>query len=255
MFALGAPRNFRGGIALLPSDRVYFLMEEWRGNRSEAYWEYLVQNAKDNAIALLYKGNQHHLNFLLAREPLFDFVDPFVHEIVGEVLVPRLLLKAFFHRSLIHLEQLLAQLSVAGCRNVLLVGTPPPPFISPNEVESYTRIVKSMPLTKILAEKAGTTLDTLSLTPSPILLKMWNVMQELLSEIASRSGVRFVPVLSDLRDSRGYLLPTLHMPRDFTHANADYGRCMLDLILKILTTESEQAESSKHERTSIQVGT
>jgi hypothetical protein len=72
MFALGARQCHKGHIQLEPvpgTDRLYFLMAEWTGNRSPSYWDALVNYSRNRIVVLLYNGNKHNADFLLAHGP------------------------------------------------------------------------------------------------------------------------------------------------------------------------------------------
>src|SRR5947208_2686943 len=70
MFAMGAPQRYQGPLALVPfQGRCGFLMEEWKGNRSNEYWDALVGLSANRSALIIFNGNQHHADFLLAPDP------------------------------------------------------------------------------------------------------------------------------------------------------------------------------------------
>jgi hypothetical protein len=234
LFAMGASLGYAGDIALTPIDGVggrgYFLMERWKGGRSPAYWEALVKHSRGRAVVLVYRGNQHFLGFLLARTPLFDFVDPMDrgHALYpGAVVVPRRMVKASPVLSLGGLRDTIRRLLAAGCRSVILTGTPP---VREN-FGDYMYRVRQVALWRETAKKIGVDIEMCDCTPAPIMKRLWGVVQESLADVARETGARFLPVAKEAVDGNGYLAAQYCGPlTNFTHANDAYGRLMLDHV-------------------------
>lgn len=142
-------------------------------------------------------------------------------------MVPRALIKDFFSPSLELLERTAARLANVDCSGVVIAGTPPPRA----EITQFENFVRSSRLFQQLAHQRGIDVSagSVPVTPPVVLRKLWGVIQELMSDIASRTGARFVSVPPEARDERGFLRANYH--GDVTHANESYGRLMLERIV------------------------
>lgn len=235
MFCLGASIGYRGPLGFQPSaaqkGRVAFLMDEWRGSRSAAYWDRLVEHAWGRTVVLAYNGNQHYGDFLIRADTPFDFIEPSLPHGVqaeGTMLVPRRLVKSHFDRTLVHLRELVARLLQAGAERVALLGTPAPKA----DNRRFMDVILNSEFMKDLARRRGIDLHTVALTPETVLLKMWCVLQELMAESAASAGADFVAVPPATRGADGFLAELYVRAGDLTHANEDFGRLMLGLAMK-----------------------
>ena len=223
---MGAPVGHRGPISLVPfevdHDRGYFVVQERKAEEgsygtpiSPEYWEDVIREATNRIVIVVYAGNQHHSDFLFRPRPLFDFVGDATTELHhGAVVVPRRLVSAHFARTVAHLDSVLLRLKRAGCREIRVVGTPPP----------------QSDLARLGVEPENEVL----FTPAPILLRMWRVIQEVTEDVAHRGGATFVPVPPEAMDAGGFLGKDFYDPRemDITHGNRKYGDMMLKLALR-----------------------
>jgi hypothetical protein len=235
IFAMGAPVSYNGPIALTPfecrSGKGYFLMEQWTGNRSAAYWDTLVSSNFSRPVILVYNGNQHYGSFLLAANSLWDFVDETDSHIApGAIAVSRRRVKAFFDDTVAELRTIIGSLRAAGCRRIVVLGTPPPP----GDVDCARNLdaIRQAPFFQEVARRQHHDLRTVSLTPARILLKMWRTIQDVMQETARERRALFVPVVPEAFDQSGFLREDFH--GDIAHANERYGRLMLETALERL---------------------
>jgi hypothetical protein len=216
-------------------DRIFGLRGPWP--RTENYWSALTRYAPGNSIALLWDGNQHNGYFLIEQPLRFDFVPRRLQSLPVEedaVIVPETLVRAKFFQSLLGsrtggliLNNLLTDLRAQTHSRIALVGTPPPK--GDNE-----RLLSFLPSEfAYLHNPAGLTVEQVRLTPPTIRLKLWNVIQEIYQEQAERVGVEFIPVPDIVTDEAGFLKPEF-WTLDVTHANAAYGRVMLNHLVQKL---------------------
>ncbi len=237
MFAMGVHQRYQGPIALLRFDGrrrpVSFLMEEWKGNRTNDYWDALVNLSADRSVLIVFNGNQHYADFLLAPDPLIDFVDDSdsaIHS--GAMAVPRRLVKAHFEPTLAQLRTIIERLHGSGCRFVAVLGTPAPK----SDITRFVAMIRQSRYFAGVAQRQGLDLATVATTPPRILLKMWRVIQELLAEVAADKGATFVSVPPETMDGSGFLHERCYASTgkegDITHANEEYGRLMLDRGLR-----------------------
>jgi hypothetical protein len=238
MFAMGARTRYQGPIALLPFEGHcqpgHFLMETWKGDRSEEYWDALVNLSENRAVLITFNGNQHVADFLLAPDPLFDFVDDVDSEIhPGAVAVPRRLVKAHFAPTLVQLRTVIGRLQDSECRSIGVLGTPPPKA----DIIAFTNIIRRARFFTRISRERGIDLETAAITPARILLKLWRVIQDLMEETANDGGAIFLPVPKETMDAEGFLAKEFYglTEGEITHANEQYGRFMLEFSLRRLS--------------------
>lgn len=237
MFAMGAQKQYQGPVGLVPFSGTgrdgYFLMEEWKTSRSDEYWDALVNLSANRGVLIVFSGNQHYADFLLAAESPFDFMDDKDSDLQPDaVVVPRRLIRAYFEPTVFQLRSVLGRLQTSGCRCVGVLGTPPPKA----DVVKFTDLIRRATFFTRFAQRRGINLHTVNMTPAAILLKMWRVIQDLMEEAARDCGAVFIPVPSEAMDSSGFLDRKFYgyTEGDITHANAQYGRLMLEHALRHL---------------------
>lgn len=249
MFAMGASSSFSGPISLQPVAGIsngHFLMEQWKGNRTKDYWQACAANAKGRVVALIYNGNQHYMDFLLARTPLFDFYDPAEpdHPFHPDaVIVPRRMVKQYFATGLERLGSIISEVEAGGSRHVIVLGTPPVRADFAVSMET----IRKIPMWQRFAERFGIDLATVSTTPPPIMKRLWGVIQEALADVAHEKGASFLPVPREAFNEAGYLAPQFRGTNDDAgHHNALYGRMMVEHVaqaVKKISEERRQADT------------
>ena len=227
IFAMGAAPGYDGPPVLMKaSDGLgYYVMEQWNGNRSTAYWEKLIEASSGRDVLLVFNGNQHHGAFLFAPEPLFDFFDETTPELLdGATLVPRRLIEAFFDPTLDQLRLLVPRILAAGGRSVRLVGTPPPK----SDIQIFADMIREAEFAKTFALRNSIDLARAKITPALLLLKLWRVVQDLTAKIATNERVAFVAVPSEALNAKGFLAKRFYdyVPSHITHANNEFGLLM-----------------------------
>jgi hypothetical protein len=235
MVALGASRGYQGPISLLPVAAAgrdgFFLMQEGiPGQRTEQYWDALVDHSKEHVVILVWSGNQHFASFLLADSPRFDFVDPSEPDhplIPNSMLVPRRMIREFMEsRGLLsELRSIIRRLVATGCPHVIVSGTPP---VRRDFADAMNAIARA-PIWQHMARNMNIEIINSNLTAAPVMKRLWGVIQEGLAEVANQTNAQFVPVPSKAMTEDGFLLPEFCQDlNDFTHANSNYGRMMLE---------------------------
>jgi len=196
--------------------------------RTAAYWDALVREAKDTTVLLIWNGNQHLAKFLFEIDKPFDFflasrpgLEPTKAELVPEAQVREVLDAGneFLYKLLVRLKE------VPGCR-VVLLGTPPP---KGNDTRLRHFIQREAFFVQ-MAAKAGSNVNEIRLTDRAVRLKLWAVIQDLLSEAADNHGCGFLAVPETVKDGDGFLREDLWW-EDATHANAQYGRIYWETML------------------------
>jgi hypothetical protein len=218
-------------LQLLPIagyEEVYFHCGSWP--RDLIYWQTLKWAPLGTTIVIFWCGNEHAAHFLFRPEPLFDFVPAGAPESVVDgqaVLLPESLVQAKLGRLPDELAAYLKSLTSATKARLVVAGSPPP---KGDEAE-LKRLVQSEWYYHDQASRLGLRLEDVRLTPGPIRLKLWRVTQDLIAEAARRHGCEFFPVPEAAIDEGGFLKREL-WAEDATHANAAYGRIMLDALAR-----------------------
>jgi hypothetical protein len=235
IFAMGAPQGYQGPIDLMKTkDGLgYFVMEQWNGGRSNAYWEKVVEASSGRDVLISYNGNQHHGAFLFAPESIFDFFDEQTPELLeGATLIPRRLIREFFESSINQLRLLVPRIIAGGSRSVRLVGTPPPK----SDLHLFADMIRASNFARELAQKQGVDLTRVEITPASLLLKLWRVCQELTASVATDERVAFIAVPHEALDPHGFLAKKFYdyVPADITHGNRKFGHLMIERALQTL---------------------
>jgi hypothetical protein len=202
------------------------------GPAMPGYWQMLRHLAQTRSIAIIWNGNQHNADFLLASDQPLDFLprgypDPSV--LPKARLVAETVIREHFRPSLEPLRQLLAELPAHDRLKRLLVGTPAPLF---DNDEIRKRLGKE-PLFGEKAAAIGVDISQVEITPPTVRRKLWFVIQAMMAEIAEEGGWQFVPVAPEAMDERGYMRSDLSAG-DVTHANIEFGSMMVRQIARFL---------------------
>jgi hypothetical protein len=196
------------------------------------YWDTLRGLAQTRSIAVVWNGNQHNADFLLASDQPLDFLprgypDPSV--LPKTRLVAEAAIREHFRPSLEPVRQLMAEIPAHNRLKRLLVGTPAPLF---DNREIRKRLSKE-PLFGEKAAAMGIDIGQVEITPPTVRRKLWFVIQTMMAEIAKESAWQFVPVAPDTMDEQGYLRPDLS-GGDVTHTNIEFGSMMVRQIAGFL---------------------
>ena len=202
------------------------------GPGKPGYWDMLRDLAQTRSIAVVWNGNQHTADFLLASDQPLDFLprgypDPSV--LPKTRLVAEAVIREHFRPSLEPLRQLLAELPAHDRLKRLVVGTPAPLF---DNGEIRKRLSKE----SLFGEKAaamGLDISQVEITPPTVRRKLWFVIQAMMAEIAEVGGWQFVSVAPETMDERGYLRSDLSAG-DVTHTNIEFGSIMVQQIAGFL---------------------
>jgi hypothetical protein len=202
------------------------------GPGTPGYWNMLRALAQTRSIAVIWNGNQHNADFLLACDQSLDFIprgyrDPSV--LPKTRLVAENVIREHFRPTLEPLQQLLAELPAHDRLKRLVVGTPAPLF---DNGEIRKRLGKE----HLFIEKAatmGVDISQVEITPPTVRRKLWFVIQAMMAEVAEEGGWQFVPIAPETMDEQGYMRSDLSMG-DVTHANIEFGSIMVRQISRFL---------------------
>jgi len=202
------------------------------GPARPGYWDMLRDLAQTRSIAVVWNGNQHNADFLLASDQPLDLLPrgyPDQSVLPNTRLVAETVIREHFRPSLEPLRQLLAEAPSHRKLKRLLVGTPAPLF---DDGEIRKRLSKE----PLFAEKAaamGINIGQVEITPATVRRKLWFVIQTMMAEIAEEGRWQFVPVAPETMDERGYLRSDL-AGDDVTHASIEFGTMMVRQIARSL---------------------
>lgn len=227
IFAMGASQSYKGGVSLQPAAKfpdMFFLMEEWRGNRTREYWDALVNYAQGRVVVLIYNGNQHNAGFLFRAGPPFDFWDPDASAdfLLDASVVPRAMVAEYFKPSLLNLDVIVAKLKEGGAAEIIVLGTPP----CKGDSDFIREIVMGSRYFQDAAEKMGRDIRTVEINDSSVRVKLWRLLQQMMAEIAQRTGATFLPLPNDVLDPDGCLKREF-WAHDVTHGNQKYGEVLV----------------------------
>jgi hypothetical protein len=202
------------------------------GPGTPGYWGMLRGLAQTRSVAVVWNGNQHNADFLLASDQPLDFLPrdyPDASVIPGTRLEPEAVIREHFRPSLEPLRQLLAEMPPHGKLRRLLVGTPAP-LCDNNEIR---RKLGKEPLFGEKAAALGLDITQVEITPPTVRRKLWFIIQAMMAEIAEENAWQFVPVAAETMNERGYLRSDLSAD-DVTHANIEFGCLMVRQIARFL---------------------
>jgi len=207
------PQNMRAAIAY-PADF---------GQVDEDYWDFLADAGAGRTVALVWAGNQYNGTFLVQPDRPFRVYRPTAapgppKEEEG-TWVPREMVSSYWESTFEELPRLLDRLVQRS--RVLVIGTPPPK----PDAHIRERLEGNLDWDPWIAEIASTRgqpSSELPISPEPLRLALWSVIQDRMREEARRSGCTFVPVPDSTRDGAG-LLASAYSAGDITHANSEYG--------------------------------
>lgn len=205
--------------------------------RHERYWELLLKSAEHSIIACLWAGNDHNGWFLLQVADRFDFLrdDIGIVDPTAKILPLKLVRERFLNTADAFKcrEVLTALKKIANCE-VVLVETPPP-----KGDDHFVRQVLAVEF-KAKAEELGIRLETASLTPPLIRLKLWRTLRDAYAQIARECGVRFLSLPHWAIDTAGFLARE-HWQMDATHASQEYGNRLRRHLIESLLKKNNDA--------------
>lgn len=197
--------------------------------RSTEYWLSALSAARDQTVAICWRGNQHNSGFLFAADPPLDFVSSSLSELPmnpGALLVPELAFKAAFEGTLLPLKRFLEQVARQGCiQNIVLLGSPPPI----NDNNWIRQCLLSDEFFSKLAARLGQSTQILPLSTPTLRLKIWDLLQRMYADLASSMSCRFVASPPAASTAEGFLAREL-WSNDATHAGPAYGELVLEAL-------------------------
>ncbi len=236
LVALGVPHSTDGPAEFVRLEdgppAIFTVTETWMGDRLAPYWQQVALHCAGRTVALSWNGNQHNASFLIAPEPLFDFVCPGtdpadIHP--GAIVVPAAVVRAYFAHTLSALPGLIRALKLSGARRVLILGSPAPK----RDADFIHAHIRTEEYFQLAAAAAGIDLNTCRITPAAIRQKLWRLIQQMMEAVAGQEGVTFVPVPPETLEADGTLRRE-YWQDDSTHANRAFGarvRAVLDRIV------------------------
>ena len=199
--------------------------------RGTDYWDALEREAPKRAIILSWQGTEYLARFLVAPDPLFDFVPkarPDTPLVPGATLVPESAVRALFSRSLADAASIVARLTPAA--SAVFLPAPPPPKDDDDLIRRRVLMEQGF---RVRLEQLGVSPETVRFSPPLLRLKLWELTQDLLRDAVEGAGGVYVQCPPEARDDRG-LLRREFWNEDITHANKAFGNLMLDQMARML---------------------
>ena len=211
-------------------------LDSWGPGWPETYWPRVAEIAADKTLLVLWGGNAHNWHFLLAPEPLFDFI--LDDEEANAELVPKALVKELFRHQYDKLPAVLQLLKSRGA-HVVMLGTPAPK----SDPEFLAQLIakNGEVYLKHQIPQGDLKLEQIHISPLWLRYKMWRVLQDMTREQALAANIEFIPVPEASLDGMG--LRREYWADDCTHANRAYGALAIRHALDKLNEPSVQTSS------------
>jgi hypothetical protein len=195
--------------------------------RTDDYWTALKTKAAEQCVALVWGGNEHN-GFYFFEDQHFDLFSRYVKKVIATAnIVPQRVVKEKYREhSINELEELLKALAAASGTQVSVVGTPPPK----KDNDKLREMLKHEPLFRRVAESKNIDINSLTIRPPHVRLKLWFLLQDMLADAVQQVGGKFIPVAAEVQDEDGFLRPE-YWHHDVTHANQVYGEIMLRRVV------------------------
>jgi hypothetical protein len=192
-------------------------------------------------LAALWTGNQHQTKFLLAPDPLFDFISstfPHLPLHPDASLVPEALVENSLGRYVEDLTEALSRFSNSECASLSVLCPPPP---KKDDGQMLLRIQSSEGWMERI-NRRGVDPNSIKIMPAFIRLKLWALMQRITERVAREHKANFIPVPKAAQDEIGFLRDE-YAADDVTHANTEYGKLYLEKLLTALSSKDLQVAS------------
>ena len=188
--------------------------------QSESYWDFVASIAKDQAVGIMWNGNQHNIHFLLESEVKCNFYGLTIG--AGLPLVPLKQIKELFKPTFDELTNVLKKFSKNT--EIILLGTP-----GPKKSDFLNTQIANDPYFVKVGRDLGLSPKELRASSDSLRAYMWNLTQNMTKELAQDLGFRFVPIPSRTLDE-SLILKNEYYSDDLTHANELFGVDMLDTL-------------------------
>jgi hypothetical protein len=193
------------------------------GHIEDDYWDFLADSATGRTVALVWGGNQYNSAFLIQPDRPFRVYRSTAPAETAQdepgTWVPREMVSGYWASSFDELARVLRRLVERS--RVLVIGTPPPKRQALIAGELEGKLDWDPWIAEIASERKQSSSE-LPISPEPLRLALWSVIQDRMREEALVSGATFVPVPDSACDPTGVLAPAYSAP-DLTHANSEYG--------------------------------
>jgi hypothetical protein len=204
------PQSLRAAVAY-PADP---------GHIDDDYWDFLADGAAGRTVALVWGGNQYNSAFLIRPDrPFRVYRSPEEPQEEPGTWISREMVSGYWAPSFDELARVLGRLVPRS--RVLVIGTPPPKRQAVIAAELEGKLDWDPWIAEIASERKLSSSE-LPISPEPLRLALWSVIQDRMREEARRSGATFVPVPDGACDPTGTLAEA-YSAGDLTHANSEYG--------------------------------
>ncbi|MBX3068676.1 MAG: hypothetical protein KF844_08560 [Cryobacterium sp.] len=195
------------------------------------YWNYVRNFARNKRVVVVWKGNQHNSAFLIRSNPPIKVLglNGLSSKEQDGQWISRSALKDFFTPSFDGLDSTLFDLSRFS--KVVVVGTPPP-----KRDDFVLKAISNESYFRNFTIETGRDPSEISVERLSNRVALWEILQEILADIARVAMVPFIPSPESARDQDG-ALKREYCYNDATHANAEYGLLIRALISEWIREE------------------
>ena len=211
--------------------RVFALNPEDAVPLDAEYWNYVRNFARNKRVIVVWKGNQHNSVFLIRSNPPIEVLglNGLSSKEQNGQWISRSALKDFFTPSFEGLDSTLFDLSRFS--KVAVLGTPPP-----KQDDFVLNAISNEGFFRNFTIETGRDPSEISVEKLSNRIALWEILQEILADIALAAGVPFIPSPESARDQDG-ALKREYCFNDATHANAKYGLLIRELISEWIRKE------------------
>lgn len=206
----------------------------------EPHFQMVIKRDQPEVIVSCVMGNEYNTLGMLNHPRRFDFYLPARPDLPtdesAEILPVDLVEDLIRSRLANSVALYLAMISRAGANVAKIHMPPPPPVRETAHIETYPG-------------QFGEKVRQFGVSPPFFRLKMWKLTCEVLRKLCEEAGIIFYRLPDSVFDTDGFLARPF-MNQDPTHANARYGRIILDNIARTSFPRLEMEKTS--ERTPVQ---
>jgi len=148
-------------------------------------------NAPESKVVCLIGGNEHNARFMMAQPRPFDVHHPGGPALQpGRQVVPRAVIRQLLQEGMVTTQLTLKTLAGLFPRAQRFVVAPPPPIASEAQIRSHPEIFD---------------FARYGVEDPSVRLKVYEIMLDLLTGMATEAGYQFMPPPAENRDAQGFL--------------------------------------------------
>ncbi|HXT07831.1 MAG TPA: hypothetical protein VN715_12945 [Roseiarcus sp.] len=202
----------------------------------------ITEHANEKILVLLWQGNFHLSEYLILRQPMFDFVyssEPALPLLRENIIVPEAMVEAAFERPLGDLHHWINKIRARrpDIRRIIVAATPPP---KGDEEFVRLRIQREFGLQRQEQLDTG---SEYAVCAAVVRYKLWALFMRGYKKCAQSLDAEYLHIPVAAQDESGFLRPEFYED-DVTHANRRYGDLFLQHLQNYLQKTGDSDASS-----------